>query len=75
MAFFLLVLQGPRGYKGINGPVGIPGPPVSTHLSTPRYPKRQYKSRNGYSMNTTFVGRVKKALRDHPEMQETRETK
>ena len=27
----LLSPQGPRGYKGINGPVGIPGPPVGIY--------------------------------------------
>lgn len=28
--FLLVCPQGPRGYKGIQGPVGIPGPPVRT---------------------------------------------
>ena len=41
--FFLGFSQGPRGYKGITGPVGIPGPPVSTKTHTHTRTQTEYR--------------------------------
>lgn len=65
--------QGPRGYKGIRGPVGIAGPPVRTHLYY--FLKQIPVSHRRYPKIFWFVCRVKRGLRDHWENQETGETR
>lgn len=71
---FVPPLQGPTGYKGIQGPAGIPGPPVRKHKDS-FSPTCNQVPIVRYSKPFPVDHRGRRGLRDHLERQEILETK
>lgn len=67
-------LQGPNGYKGIQGPAGIPGPPVRKYQDNFWLLCNQVGTVH-CSKPFLIVNRVRRGHRDHLERQEISETK